>query len=816
MDYNSNTADPCEWDFVGRRAELLRLEKAYATHRLFGIFGMRSVGKSRYVKEFLRSREIKTIYVELRLINSLNMLYSNICAQIGEEPITSVVETTNWLSHLLASLIYVSREETIVLNFDNAEDAIEGSFGDDLMLILSYVMKNCKNVKIFISSTTRVQFSQLHKIFYSIELPPFSKQESLELLQIVADEVDLGEYSDAIVNLSEGLPLVLLMIGSTLKEDDGLFTPEDMVELLVNSRLETLSNEFYPKEDRVGDVYRQFILRLSKEFQIYMTDLDYIPGSFNAKEAGGLLDLEGSQSQAMVKHNILAPIRRRNILTYDAGTGRFNIQGILREVIKATFAIKDLPELRKRYCEVFTEVVGNISEKLGSSEYASALTEFAAEQPNLVKLLGDVAYTRQDTYNFFIEIAAQYTALIERFMPAESDRFYQNCLRLSEMYNRLDDKAMVHLAIGSMATNIKGDLVNGQTNYKHALEVLESMETTDSESKSVVTKSDTDKKLHLATGYQRMGWNMHKQGKNDEAVKYYKKSLKISIYGGKLFEPLVMQSFSSMGIAYTFLGHLDTAEKYHTACLKRREATLGREHPYVGACINNIALVLQQKGEFGRALEYHLRALELKRLSNAPVISIINSLSNVANAYNDLSRFQDAHTLVNEAFDLVVSQNEIRMKDAEALLYNTRGKIYSKEGKLAEARLAFEKTAELSQEISLHGFLFMRRLVSLAKVLERLSEYPDCLWITKEALKLKDETIKHLPHNDIVTDCLQCMSRVYRAIDDRLNYVQSLYDIEAECLRRERVCYGTNVDTKLQEINKVLEDVRQKMENLEL
>lgn len=243
---------------------------------------------------------------------------------------------------------------------------------------------------------------------------------------------------------------------------------------------------------------------------------------------------------------------------------------------------------------------------------------------------------------------------------------------------------------------------------------------------------------------------------------------------------------------------------------------MGRNHPFVGASINNLALLLQQKGDSERALVYHRKALEIKRNNNAPVISLITSLSNVANAYNALSNFDDAHSLLDEAFNLMAAQGEIQMKDAEALLYNTRGKVYAKAGNLAEAKAAFERTIQLSQEICLHGFLFMKRLLNLAEVLERQGDYTGCLWITGEALKFKDETNKRLPHNDIVTDCLQCMARVYRATDDRLNYVQKLYEVESECLRRERACLGSNLYQKLEEIHNILEDVRRKMQHLSI
>lgn len=61
----------------------------------------------------------------------------------------------------------------------------------------------------------------------------------------------------------------------------------------------------------------------------------------------------------------------------------------------------------------------NISKQMGSEAYTAALSEFAIEQPNLQKLLGEVEHTKQDTYPFFIEIASSCTQLIEGFMAGK-------------------------------------------------------------------------------------------------------------------------------------------------------------------------------------------------------------------------------------------------------------------------------------------------------------------------------------------------------------------------------------------------------------
>lgn len=242
--------DTSEWEFVGRKVDFRHIDQAGGKHNLFGIFGIRSVGKSRFVQEYLKSKTIRVIHIDLQYIDSVQSLHSNICALLGVKPHPQASESNRWILQIVSALAHVSNAEGIVVFFDNVEDIVESSFKDDYLSLLTKIARGCRRIKIFVTSTTRIQFSQLK--FFSYELHPLMQTEAKELLQTVAPCVDLGEYSDVIIKLSEGLPLLILMIGVELKADSGLITPADMTELLWKCRLETLSNECYPVEDRVG------------------------------------------------------------------------------------------------------------------------------------------------------------------------------------------------------------------------------------------------------------------------------------------------------------------------------------------------------------------------------------------------------------------------------------------------------------------------------------------------------------------------------------------------------------------------------------
>ncbi|XP_053396224.1 uncharacterized protein LOC123550887 isoform X2 [Mercenaria mercenaria] len=334
-----------EKGFVGRENELNELHKAWERHRIFGIFGLRSVGKSRLVKEFFKRykpEDAVVIQIDMKMLPDVVSLYAIICASLGLQ-INQQSEETAILIHQIVRFICTTTERHFIFFFDNTEDFqdIKGeSVRDSFSTFCSSLIRQCKHVTVFISSTSRLPLTHLGEVYYSYEVLPLKQTETRQLLKNVTAGIELGEYVDTLANLSEGLPLLILMIGSELTEDGGLITPKDMVEFLLTCRLRALSRDFYPEEDRVADVYQKFLDRLDDVYKKSLIILEYIPGTFNADQAKQMLDFNTDES---VKEQTLVPIRRRHVLNYDHTTGRFSIQGILRECLSTFYIIENIP-----------------------------------------------------------------------------------------------------------------------------------------------------------------------------------------------------------------------------------------------------------------------------------------------------------------------------------------------------------------------------------------------------------------------------------------------------------------------------------------
>jgi hypothetical protein len=211
------------------------------------------------VKEYLKRFKpdgVKVIHIDIKLMPNIVSLYSNICAALELLFDQASTGSDQWIHNIVLFLNSVPRNEFLFF-FDNTEDYQDTkslNICSSFLRLCTSIVEKCQNVQIFITSTTQVQFSKLGRVYCSHELVPLNETEARQLLKKVTSEIDLEDYESALITLSEGLPLLILMIGSELTEDAGMITPNNMVDLLLTGRLRALSREFYPEEDRVGNV----------------------------------------------------------------------------------------------------------------------------------------------------------------------------------------------------------------------------------------------------------------------------------------------------------------------------------------------------------------------------------------------------------------------------------------------------------------------------------------------------------------------------------------------------------------------------------
>ena len=250
--------------FVGREEELRRLEAAWRRHAIFGIFGVRAVGKSRFVKVFLErngqslklNNDVNMIKVDFKMFDTtVETMIHLIYTSLGIMPDSDAINNGKWKEHLASEVLKkLTVLKVLTLWFDNAEDALDldTQVHDQLLALCVMLVQNCRGIKIIMTSTTKFLFTQIRKAYFQLEINPLTKSEVIQLLEQVSPDVEFGEFAGPIAEQCEGLPLLVTMTASELSEDDGLVNPEEMFELLLENKLRVLSREHYPEQDRIG------------------------------------------------------------------------------------------------------------------------------------------------------------------------------------------------------------------------------------------------------------------------------------------------------------------------------------------------------------------------------------------------------------------------------------------------------------------------------------------------------------------------------------------------------------------------------------
>ena len=217
--------------FVGRTASFEDLKDRWKQLqppiRIFGIYGPKSIGKTRYVKEFLTSLQTDSgstqlvVTLDFRFIKSFKQ-YMETLAHSLELSCQTIREVTQALRN---------RKDGVILHHDHQELArvvsregerlsdasIQESLWDVIYQnLLQNLLQNHhnNNVRLIISSTDVFKFAQFRTLVWDQTLGRLTEEESLELLGQVWAPAGRGEESRRhIVRLCDGVPSAIINVG---------------------------------------------------------------------------------------------------------------------------------------------------------------------------------------------------------------------------------------------------------------------------------------------------------------------------------------------------------------------------------------------------------------------------------------------------------------------------------------------------------------------------------------------------------------------------------------------------------------------------
>ena len=157
------------------------------------------------------------------------------------------------------------------------------------------------------------------------------------------------------------------------------------------------------------------------------------------------------------------------------------------------------------------------------------------------------------------------------------------------------------------------------------------------------------------------------------------------------------QLLGTMGTVYGSLGIYDRSAALLERGLELRRATLGREHPETATAMEDLAEAYRELARFDEAETLHREALALKRRTNAPPSSLASSLNNLGLTLSERGRYADAEPLLREAIAMW-QRHEGPTAEPVAVGLNNLAAVLRQQGRLDDAVPVLEQAIAIRRQ----------------------------------------------------------------------------------------------------------------------
>ncbi|MHA1222086.1 MAG: tetratricopeptide repeat protein [Candidatus Heimdallarchaeaceae archaeon] len=218
----------------------------------------------------------------------------------------------------------------------------------------------------------------------------------------------------------------------------------------------------------------------------------------------------------------------------------------------------------------------------------------------------------------------------------------------------------------------------------------------------------------LGKAYFALGWVTRYQGKIDEAIDNFQKSLALREKIGYIYD--IAHSLFNIGFALRYKGQVDDAEEKFIKCLKLREK-IGNQQD-INWTLINLGDIYYEKGNLRKAQEYYEKSIQINREINFD-FGIIFSLRRLAQTYAHLEEPQLVIDALKKA--LVYSQKLELVNPEVYVLFDLVNYITSKGIKSNSANQYLNRLKIINKQKTTREINLLTRLAE-ALVLEKSSD----------------------------------------------------------------------------------------------
>ncbi|CAF4005646.1 unnamed protein product [Adineta steineri] len=353
--------------------------------------------------------------------------------------------------------------------------------------------------------------------------------------------------------------------------------------------------------------------------------------------------------------------------------------------------------------------------------YEVNLTLSADNDPELSKLTD---YIRQESCPAAEGWGRLGSVLIKMGQPNKAEDIYQVLLDQTK-----DDKSKAPLY------NQLGLIKRNQGKYQEALTFYE-------KSLSIKQKTIPPNYLDLASSYNNIG-NVHQcMGNHSKALSFHEKALLARQSLLPPNHPDLAVSYGNIGNVHQNMSNNSKALLSHEKALEVRQQSLPPNHPDLASSYDNIGIVHQNMGNYSEALSFHEKSLEMRQQSLPPNHPhLASSYNNIGIVHQKMGNYSEALSSHEEALEIRQESLPPNHPDLTSS-YNNIGTVHQSMGNYSKALSSHEEALEMRQQ-SLppnHPDL-ASSYDNIGAVHQNMGNYPKAILSHEKALEIRQQSL---------------------------------------------------------------------------
>ena len=214
---------------------------------------------------------------------------------------------------------------------------------------------------------------------------------------------------------------------------------------------------------------------------------------------------------------------------------------------------------------------------------------------------------------------------------------------------------------------------------------------------NVILQQTTQERVTRAI-YNQLGMMASDLGQYEEAIGYYKKSIRIKEKQNPCDHHGLAKSYNNIGNLYSSMGDYPKALSSHKEALAIKQQSLPPTHPDLASSYGNIGLVYDSMGDYPKALLSHKEALVIRQQSLPPTHpDLASSYGNIGLVYDSMGDYPKALSSYEKT--LAIQQQSLpRTHPDLANSYNNIGSVYSSMGDYPKALSSHGKALAIRQQ----------------------------------------------------------------------------------------------------------------------